>query len=227
MRHDVARARAISDLQQVTFSGRRQRQRPRKPGKQVTPSPPVFEYICTLAVICATATATTLRKSSFKDLRELLVLSYISNFVFREGFVLVRPFFSSKISHDNLPSTLISMMLNVKRSFATPTSSCGSTAAEKFVGVLSQLVFSQLVLACSVSCVLSQLRAQLVFSQLVLACSVSCVLSQFSVSQFLRAQLRAQLVFSQLVLACSVSCVVSQFLGRLFSFSNKKRDSIQ
>ena len=192
MRHDVARARAISDLQQVTFSGRRQRQRPRKPGKQVTPSPPVFEYICTLAVICATATATTLRKSSFKDLRELLVLSYISNFVFREGFVLVRPFFSSKISHDNLPSTLISMMLNVKRSFATPTSSCGSTAAEKFVGVLSQF-----------------LRAQLVFSQ------------------FLRAQLRAQLVFSQLVLACSVSCVVSQFLGRLFSFSNKKRDSIQ
>ena len=187
MRHDVARARAISDLQQVTFSGRRQRQRPRKPGKQVTPSPPVFEYICTLAVICATATATTLRKSSFKDLRELLVLSYISNFVFREGFVLVRPFFSSKISHDNLPSTLISMMLNVKRSFATPTSSCGSTAAEKFVGVLSQFSVS------------------------------SCVLSQ----------LRAQLVFSQLVLACSVSCVVSQFLGRLFSFSNKKRDSIQ
>ena len=33
-----------------------------------------------------------LRKKKKKDLRELLVLSYISNVVFGEGFVLLRPF---------------------------------------------------------------------------------------------------------------------------------------
>ena len=53
------------------------------------------QYSSTLVVICATATATTeaLRRLSFKDLRELLVLSYISNVFGGEGFVLLRPYF--------------------------------------------------------------------------------------------------------------------------------------
>ena len=57
------------------------------------------QYTNTLAVICATATVAVTatreapRKSYFKDLRELLVLSYISNVVFGEGFYPSKTFF--------------------------------------------------------------------------------------------------------------------------------------
>ena len=44
----------------------------------------------------ATATTEALRKSSFKDLQELLVLLYIRYVVFGEGFGLLRPFFKFK-----------------------------------------------------------------------------------------------------------------------------------
>ena len=69
----------------------------------------------------ATATTEALRKSSFKDLQELLVLLYIRYVVFGEGFGLLRPFFKFKKfawQHCLHSISIILMKLDVKRSFA-------------------------------------------------------------------------------------------------------------